>query len=208
MAKLLKIIGLIVGISFEWLLIFVLLFTFAIRTSPVQTYLANIATNYLSKELNTEIKVDKISIVFINKIALDGVLIKDLKNDTLAYLSTAYVTLDELNLKSKLIIKKVDIENSTIKLSQSKETRDFNYQFIVDYFAIQENKNQKPLVVELNELSQSSINPLSIGPRPKARPALFIKISIEFLISLESESTALFTSSKFRISKHKGITLI
>ena len=158
MAKLLKIIGQIVGISFEWLLIFVLLFTFAIRTSPVQTYLANIATNYLSKELNTEIKVDKISIVFINKIALDGVLIKDLKNDTLAYLSTAYVTLDELNLKNKLTIKKVDVENSTIKISQSKETGDFNFQFIVDYFAFQENKNKKPLIVELNELHLTNVD--------------------------------------------------
>ena len=156
MVKLLKIIGKIIGISFEWVLIFVILFSFIIRTSIVQTYLAKIATSYLSKELKTEIKIDKISVIFINRIALDGLLIKDLQNDTLAYISTAYITLDELNNKHKLIIKKAEIENSVIKLRQDKITRDFNYEFIEDYFKTSD--TTKPLIIQLNEVHLKNVD--------------------------------------------------
>lgn len=151
MVKLLKIIRTVIGISFEWVVIFVLLFSFAIRTSPVQTYLAKIATTYLSSQLKAEIKIEKVSIVFINEIALDGVLIKDLKNDTIAHISTAYITLNELNPKHKFIINQVEIENSVIKVSQDKKTRDFNYQFILDYFASTDTTSSSPLIVELKE---------------------------------------------------------
>jgi hypothetical protein len=74
MTKIIKIIGRIVGISFEWFLIFILLFAFVIRTSPVQTYLASFATGFLSKELKTEFRIGKVSIVSFDKLALEDVL--------------------------------------------------------------------------------------------------------------------------------------
>ena len=103
MTKLLKISGQIIGISFEWILIFIISFCFFIRTSQVQTYLAQIATSYLSKELKTDIKIEKLSILFINKIEVEGMLIKDLKKDTIAYISNAYITLDDLSLNHQLV---------------------------------------------------------------------------------------------------------
>ncbi len=152
MTKLLKILGRIIGISLEWILIFIISFCFFIRTSQVQTYLAKIATNYLSTELKTEINISKLSILSLNKIEVEGMLIKDLKKDTIAYISDAFVTLDDINPKHKFIIKKIDVENSVFKINQNKKTRKFNYDFIIDYFNSPSKSKSKPLIVELNEL--------------------------------------------------------
>ena len=88
MTKLLKIIGRTLGISFEWILILLIAFAFAIRTSPVQTYLAKKAAAFLSKEWNTRVEVGSVSIIFIDRVALDDVLVLDHDKDTLASIHT------------------------------------------------------------------------------------------------------------------------
>ena len=85
MAKVLNFLGRIVGIAFEWLLLLVLLLAFVVRFPSVQSFFARQATSYLSSELNTTVKLDQLEIVFLNKIALKGLMIKDLKKDTLIY---------------------------------------------------------------------------------------------------------------------------
>ena len=59
MSKLLKIIGRSAGISAEWILILFLILAFAIRTYPVQTFIAQKTAAYLSNELKAEIKSAK-----------------------------------------------------------------------------------------------------------------------------------------------------
>ncbi len=158
MVKLLKIIGRTIGISFEWILIFILFFSFAIHTSPIQTFVIKKITGYLSSELKTEIKINHVSIAFINRFAMDGVLIKDQQNDTLASISTLYITLNGFNKKHKLILKKAEIENSVFKLKREKKTGKFNYQFIADYFASDKKSKSKPFTIELNELNLTGVN--------------------------------------------------
>lgn len=158
MVKLLKILGRIIGISFEWILIFVLFLVFAIQTSPFQTFITQKVTNYLSNELNTKIRIGKISIVFLDKIALDDLLIKDQKNDTLAFISRLYVTIDQVNRENKFIINKVDIENSTFHLSRDKKTGDYNYWFITDYFESGSKSKSKPMGLHLREIHFKNVN--------------------------------------------------
>lgn len=160
MTKIIKIIGRIVGISLEWILISILFFAFAIRTSPVQTYLANIATDFLSKELKTEFKIEKVSVVFLDKVALDGVLVRDQKNDTLAYIPRIYVTLDQINLKqNKIILNKIDLEKGVIRLNRDKKTGDYNYWFITDYFDNgKKSTGGKAIDLHLNEINLSDVN--------------------------------------------------
>ena len=57
MSKLLKILGLSVSISVEWILIAILVFVFAIRSSFVQTHIGGYATSYLSNELRAEFQI-------------------------------------------------------------------------------------------------------------------------------------------------------
>ena len=159
MIKLLKILGHTITISFEWVLLFIIFFSFAIHTSPVQTFITKKATNYLSSELKTEIKIDRVSIGFINKIILEGVLVKDLEKDTLAYISNLYVTLDQINSKGKIIINEVEIENSVFNLIQRKNGGDFNYEFLEDYFSGDKSSAEsKPIVLELKKLHLTNVD--------------------------------------------------
>lgn len=143
MAKLLKIIRQSIGLFLEWLLILIILFAFAIRTPAFQTYLAKKATAYLSKELNTEIKIDQVAIIFFDEVALDGVLLKDPSHDTLIAAKTIYLGIKDWNLSNITFkLKNVDIEDATIHLVRDKDGT-FNYQFLIDYFGSKKTKKKK-----------------------------------------------------------------
>ncbi len=158
MTKIIKIIGRIVGISFEWILIFILLFAFVIRTSPVQTYIASFATNFLSKELKTEFRIGKVSIVSFDKLALEEVLVRDQKQDTLASIPRVYVTLKSLNLRAnKVVLNKIELDKGIIKLNRDKTTGDYNYWFITDYFAGGGSSGGKAIDLYLNEIRLNDV---------------------------------------------------
>lgn len=153
MTKLLKIIRQSIGLLLEWTLIFIILFAFAIRTSPVQTYLAKKATAYLSKELKTEISIDQVAIIFFDEVALDGVLFKTPENDTLIAAKTIYIGVKDWNIsKIKFHLKNVDIEDAIIHISRS-EKGDFNYQFLSDYFKPKKKKKKKPVHLYVDNVS-------------------------------------------------------
>lgn len=160
MSKLLKIVGRITGGFLEWILILIILFAFAIRTATVQTFLAQQVTNYLSKELNTTFHIDRLDIVFFNKVALDGVLVLDLEKDTIASIGTAFVTLKSFSQTQNLVaLKEVNLKSGVIKISRAKETGDYNYWFIQDYFASDKPKTaKKPMKVTLDNIRLSKVN--------------------------------------------------
>jgi hypothetical protein len=160
MAKVFKILARFIGIIFEWILIALILFAFFIRTSAVQTFLAQKATDFLSNELNTTIHIDRLAIVFIDRVALDGVLVLDQKKDTLAYINTLYVTLDELNIKKNYLkLDKAELDGGTIHLNREKITGDFNYWFLTDYFSSNKKKSKKePMTVSLKNLKLSDVD--------------------------------------------------
>jgi len=143
MTKLLKIIRQLIGILLEWVLILIILFAFAIRTPSFQTYLAQKATTYLSKELNTEIKIDQVAIIFFDEVALDGVLLKTPEKDTLIAAKRIYIGIKDWSLTNiNFKLKNVDVEEATIHLTRD-EAGDFNYQFLIDYFGSKKKKKKK-----------------------------------------------------------------
>ncbi len=155
MANLVKILGRSFGIVFELILIFIIAFAFAIRTSPVQTYLANKATDFLSKELKTNIKIDKVSIIFFDEVALDGFLILDQQGDSLFSAETVYATIDEMRLSGNYFkIGKLRLDQGYAHIKKNK-SGEMNMQFLTDYFATDKKKESKNLEfaitsVELN----------------------------------------------------------
>lgn len=160
MAKILKIIGRFVGGFFEWLLIFIIILAFAVRSPSVQTFLAKEVTNYLSKELNTTFHIDRLSIVFFHKVALDGVYVQDLNNDTIASIQTVFVTLKSFSqAKNLLAIDQVYVQKGVVKLSRAKETGEYNYGFIVDYFSSDKpSKKKAPIDITVEEIKLASVD--------------------------------------------------
>nr|WP_294859382.1 translocation/assembly module TamB domain-containing protein [uncultured Fluviicola sp.] len=144
MAKVLKILGRIVGISFEWVLLLLILFAFAIRTSQFQTYLGSLATNFLSKELNTELRIGKIDIVFFDKVYLKDVFVRDLHGDTLASLNQIMVRVRSFDFGGEYIhLKSVGLLKGRVGIERDSINGDYNYEFIADYFSGKKSRKTK-----------------------------------------------------------------
>jgi hypothetical protein len=150
MANLLKIIGRIMGISLEWVLIFVIFLAFAIRSTQFQTFLAQKAGEFLSSELKTTVKVDEVAILFFDKVAFDGLLVLDQKKDTLLFVESFYITIDDFSIKDNWYkVKNAELENGLIQINRDKHKGVFNFAFLMDYFKPKK-KSKKKTAIELS----------------------------------------------------------
>lgn len=142
------------SISLEWFLVTFILFAFLVRTTPVQTYLAKQATSYFSQELKTKVNIKRVSIVFFNRIVLDGVDIEDRHGDKIAYMNSLFVTLKGINqIKHEIRLKQVKIENGVFHFNQNKRNGKFNFDFIVDYFSSKDKTNSNPYIFKIDQVS-------------------------------------------------------
>lgn len=143
MTKVFKITGRTIGILLEWTLILVIILAFAIRSTPFQTFLGKQATAYLSKELKTTVKVDYVSILFLDEASLDGVLILDQDKDTLLYAKHLFATFDEINLRKRTYkLGEVEAADAFIHIKRD-TTGGTNLDFIKDYFIKPKKKKKK-----------------------------------------------------------------
>ena len=160
MVKILKIIGRIIGIPLEWLMIFLIIFLFAIRTSSFQTFLAHKLTAYLSEELKAKVAVGKVDIVFFDRVYLDKIIILDLKKDTLLALNSAEVNIDNFDLfGKKIIIKDLKLVNGLVNVTKSAQDGKYNFQFLVDYFESDEPKTPSdPFDFKIQKIWVANLN--------------------------------------------------
>ncbi len=106
----------------------------AAQSESFQTWLGKKTTAYLSEELKSEISIQSISLEFFSKVHLRGVLVRDLHKDTLLS-GDILVNLRNFNWRhQKLTLKTIRLENLNAKLVKYKNEKDFNYQFLMDYF--------------------------------------------------------------------------
>lgn len=105
-----------------------------IQTSPVQNFLAGKATSYLSKELKTEVHLDKISFSLLDKVDLNGFLIRDRGNDTILYAGALKLRVtDWFIFKKQIELKYIGLEDAVI--FQNRKDSVWNFQFLIDYFS-------------------------------------------------------------------------
>lgn len=156
MAKLLKILSRFLGISTEWFFILLITFAFAIRTSTVQTYFGKVVTNFLTKELKAEFKIEQIDVVFFDRIYLKNVFVRDLHDDTLASLNQIMVRFDRIDLTGNRIgIKSVGLYSGRVGVERDTITGNYNYEFIADYFSGEKSSKKRttPPIVTIKNLS-------------------------------------------------------
>ncbi len=131
----------------------VLLFTIGFlyiifRSQPVQTWLANIATDYLSKELGTKVRVGALDVEFFKTAVLEDVYIEDQSQDTMFYfrkLKLDYHTFDKN--KKIIFLNYVGIEGAKILFGEHKGDTVNNYEFFIDFFKGGPRDPKKPKVV-------------------------------------------------------------
>ena len=134
---------------------------FAIRSSSFQTWAAQKASNYLSKELGTTVSIGKVEIDFFNSVLLKDALVKDLHNDTLLSGGSIETRIRHFDYKNQSFqLQEVRLKNTTIKLQKHKTDTIFNYQFLVDYFAGGKKSEtpQKPWNIAYGDLIFDDVN--------------------------------------------------
>jgi TamB, inner membrane protein subunit of TAM complex len=114
----------------------------AIHYSPVQTWLVKKVSGVLSEKLHTEVKVDHVDISLLNNITAEGVLVRDLKKDTL--LSVRELSGKFNNwfvFKDSININEIKLTDVIINLNRKDST--WNYSFLLDYFSSPRDPNKK-----------------------------------------------------------------
>jgi hypothetical protein len=160
MTKVLKIAGLTLAILLEWLLILVIFLVFAIRSSSVQTYLANRATAYLSSELQAKVNIGAVDIVLFRYIDLKDVYLEDQNQQPILAIKHLYLGLNQFKLlQNKLLINELRLYGGKVNLSLDQKEGRSNFAFIEDYFASDEpNKSATDFQVQLADLSLEHID--------------------------------------------------
>ncbi|WP_237088339.1 translocation/assembly module TamB domain-containing protein [Nubsella zeaxanthinifaciens] len=107
---------------------------FSLQFKPVQTYVAQKAAAYLSKELKTTVRVGGLYVVPFKSVVLEDLLVLDLEKDTLAHFPKFLVDINQFSLKQRILdVNTVQINNGTFFLKDQKDGNS-NLDFIIDYF--------------------------------------------------------------------------
>ncbi|TCD00778.1 translocation/assembly module TamB [Pedobacter frigidisoli] len=120
------------------------LIVFSLQFKPVQTYFAQKAAAYLSKELKTTISIKSLYIKPFKSIVLEDLLVLDLQKDTLLSTPQFLVDINQLSIEKKIIdITTVQINNGQFFLKEFKD-KSSNFDFIINYFDSGNPKVKKP----------------------------------------------------------------
>lgn len=135
-----------------------------LHLSPVQNWMVKKAASVLSEKLKTEVSVKHVDVGFFNKLLVEGVMIKDLKKDTLLYAAVVKLNItDWFFLTNKPVIKYIGLSDAVINLKRTDSI--WNYQFLADYFASPKSTTKKESntqidlkTIELNNVSFNKID--------------------------------------------------
>ncbi len=106
-----------------------------VRIPFIQNAIVQKATDYLSKELQTEISIKKIDINFFLNVSIHDLKINDLKNKELLFIKQLDVHLKKITFKKNRIhLSNINIKKLNFNLTQYKGENINNLQFIIDYF--------------------------------------------------------------------------
>lgn len=108
----------------------------ALQTESFQTWAAKKTAAYLSQELGSKIKIDRVKISFMKNVTLNGIFISDQTSDTLLYGKTISVDVTQFSFKThQLKLNEIELDGVKVKLLKYKNAKTFNYQYLVDYFS-------------------------------------------------------------------------
>jgi hypothetical protein len=140
----------------------------------IQTWVAQRAASYLSSQLNTNIKLNGLDVVFFKTIVLEGLLIEDQKNDTLLYTDRLAINIGPLVLeKNKLTINSINLHKPVFHLKTYKNEKNSNLEFLLDYFSSPPDSSKsesKPVDLKIKSLKITDadfVTPELIGVESK-----------------------------------------
>lgn len=122
------------------LLIIILLFSIP----AVQTYVAQKAAAYLSKEMGTEVSIEKLRISWDFDIIIEKIMLKDLHGHTLIAGSHGRCDFPKYNqLNRQLTISNIRVEDAEVFIAKYKGEDDINLRFFINYIKLKKRSERK-----------------------------------------------------------------
>ena len=145
----------------ELIFVALIFIAFAIRTSSFQTFIAKKAADFLSKEWNKEVNIDKLDFIFFDELLIEGVYVQDSKTDTLLLAQTIKASISNWQIEEPMFIDvdNVILSDATVKLKKYKGDTVFNFQYIIDYFGMSEDTTSSaPIIINTAKLTLNNVN--------------------------------------------------
>ncbi len=112
-----------------------------LQTKAVQDFARKKVVTYLEQKLGTTVAIKRLDVTFPKMLVLEGVYLADQNKDTLLAGHQLKVDIDLFQLfNNRIQINEIVLKGITVKLKRPKSDQPFNYQFIVDAFASEEEK--------------------------------------------------------------------
>lgn len=137
-----------------------ILFLF-VRTPFVQSIIVNKTTEFLSRELNTKVEIEKISFNFFLNVVIHNIEVDDLNENNLLKVDKIRFSIFNIrNLNKKIQINKLKLENLNLNLITQKGDDFSNLKFILDYIKSLQKKDRERRAYEIrvNEFEIKNAN--------------------------------------------------
>ncbi|MFM2224483.1 MAG: hypothetical protein RJA07_685 [Bacteroidota bacterium] len=137
--------------------------SFWISRPSTQSWLIQKTTSYLSTKLNTEVSIEKVDANLFQKLILENVLIRDKQKDTLLFAHEIKLNLsDVILLDKKFTLNHIGLTDVKMNIRKAKSDTVFNYQFIIDAFASNNESNSKATNFDL-KLKKISLQNIAVN---------------------------------------------
>ena len=124
----------------EFSIFLIILFLFLIRFSFFQNKISKEFTNYLSSEINSDIRLEEVSLNGFSNLQLNKIFIPDLNGDTVLFVPKVVVDIQDINwLDRKFIIDQVIFKDAEIVLRKNPGKKKYEIEFLLNSFK----KNQR-----------------------------------------------------------------
>lgn len=127
--------AILAGCTLLFIVFMIVVVLLGVNTPAGQRIITGRVNSYLQKKLNVPIQIDHIGIRIPDWVALEGIYIPDLQQDTLVAGDKLYINLDMWALiKGNIGINAIEAEGIRAKVIRQVPDTTFNYQFIIDAF--------------------------------------------------------------------------
>jgi|GEM_PF-2463630 len=120
----------------------------AFRSKPVQSWLAQSITEYLSTELKTKVKVSGVDIAFFKTAIIEDLYVEDQAGDTMFYFRELNLDYNTYKANKRLIdFNAIAINGGKVYFGEHKGDSTDNYEFLLDYFDAGPRDPNKPKII-------------------------------------------------------------
>lgn len=140
----------------------VLLLIVLVNLTPVQNFLVRKATHILQDKLKTKVSIDHVRINFLNKVLVQGVYVEDRAGDTLLYAGELQTRITDWFIFKKEIpvVSYVGLKDAYVHLYRTNQSKEWNYQFIIDAFDTGPKKKKQPkndFEIDIDKVALSNV---------------------------------------------------